>query len=85
MKRILSNTIVPIVTIVTVISISQPASAQKQWTLRQCTEYAVSHNLTVKQKDNARRKQELQLSTAKNSRLPDLDASVGSPFLSDVA
>ncbi len=80
MKRILSNTIVPIVTIVTVISISQPASAQKQWTLRQCTEYAISHNLTVKQKDNARRKQELQLSTAKNSRLPDLDASVGESF-----
>ena len=83
MKRILSNTIVPIVTIVTIItiiSIPQPASAQSQWTLRQCTEYAVSHNLTVKQKDNARRKQELQLSTAKNSRLPDLDASVGESF-----
>lgn len=80
MKRILSNTIVPIVTIVTVISISQPASAQSQWTLRQCTEYAISHNLTVKQKDNTRRKQELQLSTAKNSRLPDLDASVGESF-----
>ena len=83
MRNILSNTIVPIVTIVTIItiiSIPQPASAQSQWTLRQCTEYAVSHNLTVKQKDNARRKQELQLSTAKNSRLPDLDASVGESF-----
>ena len=53
---------------------------QHQWTLRECTEYAVSHNLTVKQKDNTRRKQELQLSTAKNSRLPDLDASVGETF-----
>ncbi|MBP3777338.1 MAG: TolC family protein [Prevotella sp.] len=80
MKRILSNTIVPIVTIVTVISISQPASAQKQWTLRQCTEYAISHNLTVKQKDNTRRKQELQLSTAKNSRLPNLEGNVGESF-----
>jgi len=83
MKSILSNTIVPIVTIVTIItiiSIPQPASAQSQWTLRQCTEYAVSHNLTVKQKDNARRKQELQLSTAKNSRLPDLEANVGESF-----
>jgi len=53
------------------------ASAQKQWTLRECTEYAVSHNLQIKQKDNLRRQQELQLSTAKNSRLPDLSGSVG--------
>ena len=55
-----------------------PLGAQpKQWTLRQCTEYAVSHNLQIKQRDNQRRQQELQLSTARNSRLPNLDASVG--------
>ncbi|MBQ7419436.1 MAG: TolC family protein [Prevotella sp.] len=58
-----------------------PLNAQsKQWTLRQCTEYAVSHNLTIQQWDNQRRKQELQLSTAKNSRLPDLNGSVGESF-----
>jgi outer membrane protein len=53
---------------------------QHQWTLRECTDYAVSHNLTIKQKNNTRRKQELQLSTAKNSRLPDLDANIGETF-----
>ena len=56
------------------------AEAQKQWTLRQCTEYAISHNLSIKQKDNQCRKQELQLSTAKNSRLPDLSGSVSESF-----
>ncbi len=57
-----------------------PLNAQKQWTLRECTEYAVSHNLQIKQQDNQRRQRELQLSTAKNSRLPDLSGSVGESF-----
>ena len=56
------------------------ARAQKQWTLRECCEYAVSHNLQIKQQDNLRRQRELQLSTAKNSRLPDLSGSVGESF-----
>ena len=55
-----------IVIIASIVAIPS-ASAQKQWTLRECTEYAVSHNLQIKQKDNQRRQQELQLSTAKNS------------------
>ena len=57
-----------------------PLNAQKQWTLRECCEYAVSHNLQIKQQDNLRRQRELQLSTAKNSRLPDLSGSVGESF-----
>ncbi len=54
--------------------------AQQTWTLRQCTEYAISHNLGIRQRDNQRRQQELQLSTAKNSRLPDLNAQAGESF-----
>ena len=58
-----------------------PLNAQtRQWTLRQCTEHAISHNLSIKQKSNQYRKQELQLSTAKNSRLPDLSGTVGETF-----
>lgn len=68
--------IVSIVIIASIVAIPS-ASAQKQWTLHECTEYAVSHNLQIKQKDNQRRQQELQLSTAKNSRLPDLSGSIG--------
>lgn len=52
----------------------------KQWTLRECCEYAVAHNISIKQTDNQRRKQELSLSTARNSRLPDLSASIGENF-----
>lgn len=58
-----------------------PLSAQsKLWTLRECCDYAVAHNISIKQQDNRCRQQELQLSTAKNSRLPDLSASIGENF-----
>ena len=51
-------------------------SAQRQgsWTLRECIDYALENNITVKQQDVARRQGEVELSTAKNSRLPDLSA-----------
>ncbi|MBP5799086.1 MAG: TolC family protein [Prevotella sp.] len=50
------------------------------WNLRECCDYAVEHNISIKQKQNACRQQELKLSTAKNSRLPDLSASAGQNF-----
>lgn len=53
------------------------ASAQqrKAWTLRECIDYALENNITVKRQDVTRRQGEVELSTAKNSRLPDLSAS----------
>ena len=58
-----------------------PLEAQpRQWSLRECCDYAVAHNISIKQQENQCRQQELQLSTAKNSRLPDLNASVGQNF-----
>ena len=32
--------------------ITLPASAQQSWTLRQCADYAVEHNISIKQKGN---------------------------------
>ena len=52
----------------------------KQWSLRECCDYALEHNISIKQQENQCRKQELQLSTSKNSRLPDLSGSVGQNF-----
>lgn len=61
--------------------LSQQTIAQdKLWTLRECCDYAVSNNITIKQRENQCRQQELQLSTAKNQRLPDLSGSVGQNF-----
>lgn len=50
--------------------------AQKQWTLPECINYAIEHNINLKQRENACRQNELSLNTAKNSRLPDLNAGV---------
>ena len=52
----------------------------KQWSLRECCDFAVDHNISIKQQQNQCRQQELELSTAKNSRLPDLSASAGQNF-----
>ena len=57
------------------------ANAQgHQWSLRECEEYAVANNITVKQKAKAVEKQGYALSTARNSRLPDLSGTVGQNF-----
>ena len=53
---------------------------QKQWSLRECCDYAVEHNISVKQQENQLRQRELQLETAKSQRLPDLNASAGQNF-----
>ena len=52
----------------------------KQWSLRECCDYAVEHNISIKQQENQCRQQELELSTAKNSRLPDLNGNVSQSF-----
>lgn len=55
-------------------------SAQHPWTLSECCDYAVAHNISIKQQENQCRQQELQLSTARNQRLPDLSGSIGQNF-----
>ena len=58
-----------------------PAGAQpRQWSLRECCDYAVEHNISIKQQENQCRQQELNLSNARNSRLPDLSGSIGQNF-----
>ena len=62
-------------------ALTLPVSAQpKQWSLRECCDYAVTNNISIKQQENQRRQQEIKLSTSKNSRLPDLSGSVGQNF-----
>ena len=60
---------------------SQHTTAQtRAWDLRECCDYAVEHNISIKQRENNREQRELQLSTARNSRLPDLNASASESF-----
>ena len=50
------------------------------WDLKRCIDYATEHNLTVKSKDISLQQNQLDLSTAKFSRLPDLSASASQNF-----
>lgn len=56
------------------------ADGGRRWTLGQCISHALKHNIGVRQRENNCRQQELQLSTARNSRLPDLNAALGQNF-----
>lgn len=58
----------------------QTALAQQSWTLRQCMEHAIAHNIGIRQKANAERQRDIQLSTALNSRLPNVNVSASEMF-----
>ena len=68
--------LVVLVSLVKLDVLAQP----KQWSLRECCDYAVEHNITIKQQENQCRQQEIQLSNAKNQRLPDLSGSASQNF-----
>ena len=69
------------ITFVTIAVLSAgSAMAQKQWNLKQCIEYAIEHNLTIKQQEAAKDESAVDLNTAKWSRLPDLNGSASHSF-----
>jgi len=61
-------------------TLSHPLRAQAPWNLSQCCDYAVAHNIGIRQQENQIRQSEIQLSNARNQRLPDLSASAGQNF-----
>lgn len=70
--------------IITVLLVSAFCSttvmAQESWDLRRCIDYAIAHNLTVKQREVAKQQREVDLNTAKWSRLPDVSGSASHSF-----
>lgn len=68
------------ITICIAAAFSLCAPAQRVMTLAQCIDYAVSHNVNVKRYANNVEQQKVQLSTARNSRLPDLTAGASQSF-----
>ena len=57
-----------------------PVVGQDKWDLKQCIDYAIEHNLTIKQREASRNQNEVKLSTAKWSRLPNLAGSASHSF-----
>jgi len=51
--------------------------AQDRWSLRQCIDYAIEHNIDIRQTANAAEQSNIEVNTAKWARLPNLNASAG--------
>lgn len=51
------------------------AQAQEGWTLRQCIDYAIEHNISVQQTANSAEQNKVDVNTAKWARLPNLSGS----------
>lgn len=66
--------------ILPLICLCTQVQAQKQWTLRDCIEYAIEHNIEVQKQEIAQKQQEVELNTAKFSRLPSLNGDVSQSF-----
>ena len=62
------------------VALPQALGAQEAWDLRRCIDHALENNLTVKSGEVSVQQSEVDLNTAKNSRLPDLAASAGQNF-----
>ena len=57
-----------------------PVQADEKWDLKQCIDYAIAHNITIKQQEASQEQNEIELSTAKWNRLPDLNGSASHSF-----
>ena len=51
--------------------------AQQPWSLKQCIDYAVEHNVSIKQAANTVEQNAVEVNTAKWARLPSLSGSAG--------
>ena len=56
------------------------AQTAREWSLQECVSHALAHNLSIRQQEDNVQMQQIQLSTARNSRLPNLSGSVGESF-----
>ncbi|MCJ8152827.1 TolC family protein [Chryseobacterium sp. SSA4.19] len=52
-------------------------NAQKKWSLRECVDYATTHNLQVIQNEYSKQMQDLNLRIAKKNYLPSISANLG--------
>ena len=72
MKKIKSPLVLVFLCVFTLLS-----AQSKLWTLEDCIQYAIDHNITIKQLVVQKSVAEVNLNTSQMSRLPDLNASGG--------
>lgn len=57
-----------------------PSFTQEEWTLVKCINYAIEHNLTIKQQETTRDSRKVDVNTAKWRRMPNLSGDVNQSF-----
>lgn len=64
------------------VALASGLSAQERapWTLQECISHALENNISLKRQEIQVRQQEIQLNTARNSRLPGVSASASENF-----
>jgi len=67
-------------TIIAILSLSFSLSAQKQWSLAECINYAIEHNLTIDNAELGIQNAEIGAKLAKQSRLPSLNFNTNAGF-----
>lgn len=66
--------------IIALLGLCTGAGAQNAWTLERCIDYALEHNITLKQSEITVDQREIDLNTAENRRLPGVSASSSQNF-----
>ena len=56
------------------------AQEKRVWTLKECIDYAIENNLNVKQMEQTRQRNEINLDNAKMQYLPTVSGSIGQSF-----
>ncbi|MEG0039932.1 MAG: TolC family protein [Bacteroides sp.] len=63
--------------ILSVLACGITAQAQESWSLRQCIDYALEHNINILDKANQAEQSAVDVNTSKWARLPNLSGSAG--------
>ena len=66
--------------LIAVLLFSGGSFAQQNWSLRDCIDYALKHNIQIQKQEITNEQQKVELNTAKNKRLPDLSGSMSHSY-----
>ncbi len=60
-----------------VLTCTGATQGQERWSLKQCIDYAIQHNINIRQTANQAEQSRVEVNTAKWARLPSLNGSAG--------
>ena len=75
-----SNSMKKLLLIISIVTLSFGGRAQKAWTLEECVDYAMEHNVTILQSIISHNSAEYQYKMAKNAWLPTVSANASQSF-----